>query len=204
MKNTHYNSAKIAGCMVKDFSFSHASTHAKYYKGVLAVERTSGTVDFLSVVVPLRVWETLPTLKDKLVEISGQISTCHHIVDGSSRLVVDLFAHTIEVLENGEHTNDVVLRGVVCKAPAFRVTPMGREICDMMLAVNRSNGRTAYIPCIAWGRDARALKSVRIGAMLEVRGRLQSREYDKVYEDGTVEKRTVYEVSVSKVVTEAE
>lgn len=204
MKNTHYNSVKIIGRMVEGVAYSHSSKHAKYYKGTLAVSRVSGAVDLIPVVVTERAAEILPDMQGKLVEVCGQISTWHQVVNDKPRLVVDLFAHTFNVLENGEPSNEVVLRGVVCKAPTYRTTPLGREICDLMLAVNRSNGRAAYIPCIVWGRDARAVKSVRIGEMLEVRGRFQSREFDKQYEDGTVEKRTVHEVSVSKVVMEAD
>ena len=178
MKNAHYNSVKVTGRLMNDFSFSHASEHAKYYKGMLAVERASGTFDFLPVIVNERTTEGLPFLQDKLLSICGQISTFNKVINGKPRLHVELFAHTIDVLEAGEHTNDVVLRGVVCKIPTFRTTPMGREICDVMLAVNRSNGRAAYIPCIAWGAAAKTVRSMRVGEMLEVRGRLQSREYD--------------------------
>lgn len=92
----------------------------------------------------------------------------------------------------------------MCKAPTFRVTPNGREICDVMIVVNRPTGRSSYIPCIAWGSDARTVRNIPVGEMIELHGRFQSRDYEKRMEDGTVELRTAYEISAAKVVTEAE
>lgn len=204
MKNTHYNSAKITGRMVSALSFSHANEKTKYYKGLLAVERTSGNVDVLPVVVPDQSAAGLPDLENKLVRIEGQISTYNKNTDGKFHLHVELFAHHIDILEAGECSNEIILRGVVCKAPTFRVTPRGREICDTMLAVNRPTGRSSYIPCITWGADARTVREVPVGATLELHGRFQSRDYEKRLEDGTVELRIAYEISAAKVVTEAE
>lgn len=204
MKNMHYNSAKIAGRLVDGLSFSHASERAKYYKGTLAVECISGAVDYIPVVVHERAAEGLAELQDKLVSITGQISTVNRIVGSKPRLMVELFAYHIDILDSGEHANEVMLRGVVCKAPTFRVTPHGREISDVMLAVNRPSGRSSYIPCIVWGAEARSLQGTPVGTQIEVHGRFQSREYEKRLEDGMVELRVAHEISVSKVVTEAE
>lgn len=206
MKNMHYNSVKITGRLVDGLSYSHASEKTVYFKGTLAVQRTSGTVDYLPVVASERVLADLPDMTDKLIAVTGQISTCNRTVDGKNRLLVELFVYHIDVLESGEHDNNVTLRGVVCKTPVFRVTPGGREIADVMLAVNRpTGGRASYIPCILWGSDARNVKDVPVGSLLEVCGRFQSRDYEKKDEDtGLYRMRTAYEVSVSKVVMEAE
>lgn len=208
MKNAqnamHYNSAKITGYLAEGLTPCDYPTRVKLYKGTLAVERLSGNVDYIPVVVHEKLAETLPDLQGKLVEVIGQISTCNRMMDGKTRLIVDMYVYSITALQAGSCSNEVVLRGTVCKAPIYRVTPGGREICDVMLAVSRPNGRASYIPCVIWGRDAQSARSVCVGDLLEVRGRFQSRVYDKLHEDGTVEKRVTYEVSVAKVVMEAE
>lgn len=207
MKNAqnamHYNSAKITGRMISSLTPCPTSGRVKLYQGMMEVERLSGTIDYIPVVVHEKLAETLPKLLGELVEVIGQISTCNRAIDGKTRLIVDLYAYSINVIKDAPHGNEVVLRGTVCKDPIFRVTPKGREICDLMLAVSRPNGRASYIPCVIWGREAREARSVNIGDVLEVHGRFQSRVYDKQYEDGTVESRTTYEVSVAKVVMEA-
>lgn len=202
MNNTHYNSAKITGRLMHGLQFSHANEKTKYYKGLLAVERTSGNVDLLPVVVPERTAVGLPDLTNKLVYIEGQISTYNKSSGGKFHLHVELFAHHIDLLDVGECTNEVILRGIVCKAPTFRVTPNGREICDVMIVVNRPTGRSSYIPCIAWGSDARTVSEIPVGEMIELHGRFQSRDYEKRMADGTVELRTAYEISAAKVVME--
>lgn len=203
MKNMHYNSAKITGRMVGGLIYSHASEKTVYFKGLLAVNRMSGTVDLIPIVVNERTAAGLPDLTDKTVTVTGQISTCNRPDGTRSRLLVELFAFHIDVLEIGEHANDVHIRGVVCKNPVFRVTPGGREIADVMLAVNRPGGHASYIPCIAWGCDARVVRDLPVGSMIELYGRFQSRRYDKKLDGGLCEQRTAYEVSASKVVMEA-
>lgn len=204
MKNAHYNSAKLTGIMIDSLVYSHSSDKKVYFKSTLAVVRASGKVDHIPVVVTDRTAAGLPDLNGKLVTITGQISTCN-VHDGEkNRLLVELFAYHIDVLDTGEHANNVSLCGVVCKPPVFRVTPMGREICDVMLAVNRPNGRSAYIPCILWGKDARSAKELTPGALLSVHGRFQSRMFEKKHENGTVELKVAYEISVSSGATEAE
>lgn len=208
MKNAqntmHYNSAKITGRMIGDLIPCNETGKTKLYKGMLAVKRLSGTFDYLPVIVHEKLAETLPDLLDKTVEVIGQISTCNQHVNGKSRLIVDLFACSINEVGHEDYNNEVVLRGAVCKPPVFRATPMGREICDVMLAVNRPNGRAAYVPCVVWGREARRVRSANIGETIEVRGRFQSRNYEKQHEDGVVEIRVAYEISVAKVAMEAE
>lgn len=204
MKNAHYNSAKLTGIMIDSLVYSHSSDKKVYFKSTLAVVRASGKVDHIPVVVTDRTAAGLPDLNNKLVTITGQISTCNRHDGEKHHLLVELFAYHIDVLETGEHANSVSLCGVVCKPPVFRVTPMGREICDVMLAVNRPNGRSAYIPCILWGKDARSVKELTPGALLSVHGRFQSRTFEKKHENGTVELKVAYEISVSSGATEAE
>lgn len=204
MKNTHYNSAKLTGTMLDSLVYSHSSDKKVYFKGMLAVVRTSGVVDNIPVVVTDRAVAGLPDLQGKLVTITGQISTCNRHDGEKHHLLVELFAYHIDVLDTGEHANNVSLCGVVCKPPVFRVTPMGREICDVMLAVNRNGGRSSYIPCITWGADARKVRYLTPGAPLSLHGRFQSRVYEKKLENGTVEIKVAYEISASSVATEAE
>lgn len=208
MKNAqyaaHYNSAKLTGILVDGLAYSHSTDNKVYFKGILAVLRTSGKIDTVPVVVPDRVVAGLPDLQGKLITITGQISTCNVHEGEKHRLLVELFAYHIDVLENGEHANSVSLCGVVCKYPVFRVTPMGREICDVMLAVNRPGGRSSYIPCILWGADARKVRELSPGAMLSVHGRFQSRIYEKKHDNGVVENKVAYEISVANAVSEME
>lgn len=204
MEKVHHNSANLTGRLVEGLTVDHVTGKTTYYNGLLSVERLSGTVDLLPVVIPDRVVDGWSDLHGKLIAVTGQISTINKVVDGKSRLFVDMFVHHIDVLESGEHENNVELRGVICKQPGFRVTPRGRELGEVMLAVERRGGRSSYIPCITWGADARTVRDLHVGDMLELRGRFQSREYDKILEDGTSVHRIAYEVSASKVVTEAD
>lgn len=203
MKNVHYNSAKLTGIMLTSLVYSHSTGKKVYFKGTLGVTRTSGKVDQISVVVCDRAVSGLPDLQGKLVAITGQVSTYNYSDGEKCHLKVELFAHHIDVLETGEHSNKVSLSGDVCKPPVFRVTPSGREICDVMLAVNRSSGRASYVPCIFWGADARKVRELISGTHLSVHGRFQSRDYNKKHENGVVEAKVAFEISVSSVVVEA-
>lgn len=169
----------------------------KFLLGTFAVERMSGTVDLLPLTVSERLVYDVPPLTDRKVKITGQIRTYNRTIEGKGRLLVTLFAQSIEDAEGQEDSNSVSMVGTVCKQPVYRTTPFGREIADLMLAVNRAHGKSDYVPSIAWGRCARFAGKLKVGDRVHMDGRLQSREYQKKLENGEVVMRTAYEVSAT-------
>ena len=159
----------------------------------MEVERLSGAVDLLPVVVSEEVLGTMDLSGGSMLEVTGQIRSFNSRNTTGRKLIISVYAESLMALE-GESVNEVALTGVVCKAPVYRRTPLGREICDVMLAVNRLYHRTDYIPCIFWGKTAEAIRQAKVGEKISLTGRLQSRSYIKVLEDGS-EQRTAYEVS---------
>ena len=146
-------------------------------------------------------------INDK-ISIDGQFRSYNSYQNERNKLVLTVFAKDVKFVENQDEeiqaskdfvSNEVTLNGYICKKPIYRQTPFGREIADLLLAVNRAYNKSDYIPCIAWGRTARFCENLEVGTELRVTGRVQSREYEKKYEDGTVEKRIAYEVSVSNL-----
>lgn len=160
----------------------------------LSAKRTSGVADILTVNIPQALLGNL-TVGDKAA-FAGQVRTYNRIINDKSRLVIVFFVQ--EVLQYTEDVNQVNLRGYLCKTPQFRITPRNREICDILVAVNRERNYSDYIPCIVWGRTARRVSELNTGAEISFTGRLQSREYTKTTADGT-ETRTAYEVSVNRI-----
>ena len=197
------NIVSLAGVSVTPFEFSHELFGERFYITYISIERSSGIAD----VIPVMVSERSTNIKDVVVgtwvKISGSYRSYNHNITGKKQLVLTVFANEFDVLEEGtlEESNDIYIDGFVCKQPVYRVTPLGREIADVIVAVNRSYGRTDYIPCILWGRNARFAEKLKIGEEVRINGRIQSREYEKVVEaEKEPEIRTAYEVSVSKIV----
>jgi len=172
--------------------FSHENHGRRFMTFLLAVERLSGATDLLNVVAAEELVMALDPSGGALVELSGQVRSFNNRGDGR-RLVITAYAQTLQSCD-GEPANEVHLEGSVCRAPVFRRTPLGREICDVMLAVNRPYRRADYLPCILWGRTAQNCAGLDIGAGLRLTGRLQSRTYTKQLEHGS-EQRTAYEIS---------
>ncbi|MFR5832748.1 MAG: single-stranded DNA-binding protein [Acutalibacteraceae bacterium] len=193
------NRAYIAGKVLSAPVFSHEVMGERFYDFVLGVRRLSEQEDE----IPVTVSDRLFLSEDELavgttVAVEGQLRSYNKIVDGKSKLVLRIFAR--ELCEpSGEAPNVIELEGYVCKTPVYRTTPFKREICDLLLAVNRAYNKSDYIPAIAWGRNARYADEFKVGDRVSVVGRIQSRVYQKTLEDGTVENRTAYEVSVSKM-----
>lgn len=167
----------------------------------LKVDRLSGTAD----IIPLIISERLINLNDKYtgtaVNVSGVYRSYNKHEEKRNCLLLDVFVREIEKVNPGEHTdlNKIQLDGYVCKEPIYRKTPLGREIAYLLIAVNRSYGKSDYIPCVVWGRNAVYTSGLPVGTHLKLTGRIQSRGHVKMYEDGTEEQRTAYEVSVSKI-----
>lgn len=191
---TSKNLASLRGRAGAEPRYSHTSHGQSYLVFPLEVERLSGVVDVLNVVVSSQLLEQCPVAPGREYEAAGEVRSFNNRSGVGSRLVITFFARTLSTAL-GEHDNRLELTGVLCKEPVLRQTPLGREICDLLLAVNRRYGRADYLPCIAWGALARSCGHLEVGDTVHMTGRLQSRQYRKV--EGTrEEERTAYEVSV--------
>jgi len=194
------NIAELCGTVLSELTFSHKTYGEVFYTFVLGVERRSGYMDEINVMVSERLIYENPPRINQFLEIKGQIRTYNEILEGKNRLHVVVFARELYPCEDfGYYENYIYLEGFLCRKPVKRVSPLGREICDMMVAVNRMYNKSDYIPCIAWGRNAGFGEQLCVGTKLMLEGRLQSREYKKKLEDGSYETRRAFEVSVLKM-----
>jgi single-stranded DNA-binding protein len=194
------NKVKLTGTVVSEPEFSHEVYGEQFFNLFLEVKRISGVAD----IVPLTISERLFNLEDKctgtVVRVSGQFRSFNKHEENKNRLVLSVFVREIErVVNDYDEENEIEIDGFVCKDPVYRKTPLGREIADILFAVNRSYGKSDYIPCIVWGRNAVYASGLPVGTHLKITGRIQSRKYIKRYLDGAEEERTAYEVSVSKI-----
>lgn len=198
MMETENNVLKLCGVIDSTPVVDHEVFGEQFYRMDLKVPRLSGTYDILPVTVSERLMdgEVAPGVR---IGVSGQLRSYNKVIGGSGRLLLTAFAQQLETPDDNENPNTVQLTGAICKPPSFRTTPFGREIADLMLAVNRSFGKSDYIPCIAWGRTARYASTLQVGDKLRIQGRFQSREYQKQMPDGAVISRIAYEVSISRL-----
>lgn len=187
------NSITIRGSLQALPQFSHENHGRRFYRFILEVPRLSGAIDLLPVVAEERLVREIDPCGGEMLTVTGQVRSHNLRSDGSRRLLIFVFAADI-LAEDGEPVNDVVLEGPLCREPTFRRTPLGREICDAMLAVPRAFRRADYLPCILWGRTAQEIAACHTRDRIRICGRLQSRIYTKLTEDGPVE-RTAYEIS---------
>ena len=192
----NYNRVELRGVAEDAPVLSHVNHGCAFYRFTLSVPRLSGQTDKLPIIVPRPLLLLTPVSPGEGVHITGQLRSFNNKSGQGSRLVISTFAQTL-VRDGGEPLNRILLSGVLCKPPALRRTPLGREICDMILAVNRRYGRADYLPCIAWGAVAQQAALLHTGARLTVEGRVQSRIYSKT-ENGVTTDRTAYEVSVMR------
>jgi primosomal replication protein N len=169
----------------------------------VSVNRLSNFVDYIPVMVSERLVNVQENAHGQYVFISGQFRSFNRHEEHKNRLVLSVFAREFELLEEQPDadsvTNQIFLDGFICKESVYRKTPLGREIADLLVAVNRSYGKSDYIPCICWGRNARFAAGFEVGAHVQIWGRIQSREYVKKLSETEVEQRIAYEVSVSKI-----
>ena len=189
------NRISAAGRLEAPPELSHEVMHEPFYSGILLVKRLSGTIDRLPITIPGKLLTEDLITGNRLLLAQGQVRSYNKVVDGAGRLMVTLFVQTLTPTDDNDTLNRVNLTGALCKPPIYRSTPFGREICDMMLAVNRAFGKSDYIPCIAWGRNAQYAARFHVGDKLRLTGRLQSREYQKLTESGDYIVRNAYEVS---------
>ena len=188
------NHIELCGTMETAPAFSHENHGRRFYRFLLAVERLSGTVDRLPVLASEELLEQTEVCWGETLCVVGQLRSFNRRAGTGRRLVISVYAETMELCADPPD-NRVQLTGALCREPILRRTPLGREICDVMLAVNRPYHRTDYLPCIFWGRTARRIAALGVGSRISLEGRLQSREYTKLLEDDTVEQRTAYEIS---------
>lgn len=196
------NKTTIIGEIVSDFRYSHQVYGEGFYIVDVAVSRLSELSDIIPLMVSERLVDVTENCVGRLVETSGQFRSYNRHEGLKNKLVLSVFVREWEFVdENPEagKTNQIYLDGFICKAPIYRKTPLGREIADLLIAVNRPYGKSDYIPCIAWGRNARFAEGMEVGTRLQIEGRMQSREYQKRISDEEFETRTAYEVSVSKL-----
>lgn len=198
------NRVTIRGEIVSEFSFSHELFGEKFYTAYLSTERTSGTADVIPVMVSDRLVDITENWIGQSVRVGGQFRSYNKHEEEKTRLLLSVFAREFEVWkDDGEarpnDENTIFLDGYICKTPNYRETPLGREIADILLAVNRPYGKSDYLPCICWGRNARFAGGFNVGVHIAIDGRIQSREYHKRISDTEMETRTVYEVSASKI-----
>lgn len=197
-KNQKNNLVTVGGEIVSEFLFSHEVFGEKFYVMYVDIIRKSGEVDRLPVTVSERLVDVEESLVGFGVTVYGQYRSFNKNDGKKSYLILSVFAEEIEFLEDVDNcdNNMISLQGTICKEPIYRTTPKGREIADLLLAVNRDYGKSDYIPCICWGRNAKFAGSLKVGTKLSLVGRVQSRKYSKWIADDEVEERTAYEVSV--------
>lgn len=199
------NKIELCGVIASVPELNHKTYGENFYGFRLSCSRKSTEKDMLPIIVSDRLVEIKDLQVGKKILVKGQVRTFNkHISDDKRKLLITVFARDVwEVEEESESApefnNNVKLSGYICKPPVYRVTPKGREIADVLIAVNRTYGKSDYIPCITWGRNARYTGNLDVGTRVDVEGRLQSREYTKKLDDGTEEIRTAYEISVSRI-----
>lgn len=194
------NKIYLEGTVISGMEFSHEMYGEGFYTFSIEVQRLSDSVDILNITVSERLIGGMDLEIGQTIIVEGQLRSYNKFVDGSNKLILTVFARNIEpCIERSKNPNEIFLDGYICKEPVYRTTPFGREIADVLLAVNRAYNKSDYIPTIAWGRNSRFCQSLSVGDNIRVWGRLQSREYQKKVSDTDVIKKIAYEVSISKM-----
>lgn len=196
------NQVTIVGTVDSEFTYSHEVFGEGFYMLELVVSRLSHMEDRIPLMVSERLVDVKESCMGKIVEVHGQFRSYNKHEEGRNRLILSVFVREFSFVgEEGTLTrpNSIYLDGYICKPPVYRMTPLGREIADLLMAVNRPYGKSDYLPCICWGRNARFAGKFEVGTHIHLWGRIQSRTYQKRLEDDVVEKRTAYEISVNKI-----
>lgn len=198
----------LVGKVTSEKRFSHEIYGEKFYIFDLSVPRLSGNADIIPITISERLMVNGDLPINTKITVEGQFRSYNSYGEGRNKLVLTVFAKNVTLLEDQESevearkdfiSNEVTLVGYICKKPVYRQTPFGREIADILLAVNRAYSKSDYIPCIAWGRTARFCENMEVGTEVKIVGRVQSRQYEKKHEDGTIENKVAYEVSVGSL-----
>lgn len=196
------NQVTIMGEVASRFTFSHEVFGEGFYMVDVLVKRLSNSEDRIPLMISERLIDVTKDYTGEFIMVSGQFRSYNRHEEHKNHLVLSVFVREVEFVDeelDGAKTNNILLDGYICKAPVYRKTPLGREIADLLLAVNRPYGKSDYIPCICWGRNARYASGFAVGEHVQILGRIQSREYVKKLSETETEKRVAYEVSVSKL-----
>ena len=196
------NKVSVIGEIVSDFTFSHEVFGEGFYMVEVEVKRLSNSEDRIPLMISERLIDVTQDYTGEYIMVHGQFHSYNRHEEQKNRLVLSVFVREISFMEeepDGTKTNSIWLDGYICKEPIYRKTPLGREIADLLLAVNRPYGKSDYIPCICWGRNARYASGFEVGEHVQILGRIQSRDYVKKISETETQTRTAYEVSVSKL-----
>ena len=196
------NQVTVMGEIASGFTYSHEIFGEGFYMMDVRCKRLSESYDTIPVMVSERLMDVTADYTGELICVNGQFRSYNRHEERRNRLVLSVFARELEFVDempDGEKSNQIFLDGYICKEPIYRKTPLGREIADLLIAVNRSYGKSDYIPCICWGRNARFASGFDVGGHVQIYGRIQSREYLKKVSENETQKRIAYEVSVSKI-----
>ena len=193
------NTIHLQGIVCQNLQFGHELFGEQFYTTLLSVPRLSGAEDTLPITLSERLLLDAPITTGTPLTLDGQLRSYNKVIEGAGRLLITAFAQRLTPPSEEENPNRVQLTGALCKPPSYRTTPFGREIADLMIAVNRSYGKSDYIPCITWGRTARYAANLKTGDHVQLVGRFQSRNYQKQMPDGTTLTKVAYEVSVSRL-----
>lgn len=203
MDTIQNNSVTLIGEVVSGFTFSHEVRGEAFYLVNLAVKRLSEQADIIPLTISERLIDVTADCMGRTLEVAGQFRSFNQQGENKKRLILSVFVRDVFFLEEDftdyTKSNSIILRGFLCKSPVYRKTPLGREIADLLLAVNRPYGKSDYIPCIAWGRNAKYASELFVGTGMEIFGRIQSREYTKKLSETNIVTHTAYEVSVSNL-----
>jgi|AGTN01.1.fsa_nt_gi Single-stranded DNA-binding protein len=195
------NIVNLTGEVIYEPVFSHEVFGEGFFETALKVRRLSEQSDVIPVTISERLMQTTPFTTGDVVSVTGQFRSYNKLIGGRSKLMLTVFVREVFGGEEPEkNPNQIELTGFICKEPIYRTTPFKREICDILVAVNRAYNKSDYIPCIAWGRNARFASALPVGSKIVLSGRIQSREYQKQTDAG-IETRTAYEISVSRIAT---
>ncbi|MDM8128537.1 single-stranded DNA-binding protein [Paraclostridium benzoelyticum] len=190
----------LRGELEEELTFSHEIFGEKFYSARIKIHRLSDTYDVLPITISERLLEEVNLNENNLVDLVGQLRSYNKNIDNKNKLVLTVFAREIKVVDGeAKDPNNIFLDGYICKDPIYRKTPLGREIADLLVAINRPYNKSDYIPSIVWGRNAKFAKNLKVGDRIQMWGRVQSRDYEKKLESGETEKRVAYEVSISKI-----
>ena len=197
----HANKVVIVGTIASDLTFNHEAYDEKFYSTNISIKRRSDSEDVIPLIISEKHINMLEDMNGKRVKVFGEFRSRNVPGEEKRKLVLSVFVKHLEVTdENEEDNNYIYLDGYVCKEPIYRKTPMGKEITDLLIAVNRSTKVSDYIPCIAWGKAANFASNIKVGSHVQMYGRIQSREYTKKVSETEIEKRTAYEVSANRLV----
>ncbi len=202
---TENNKVSICGVVSSEPVFSHEVYEEKFYIFTLEVPRLSDVKDYIQVTVSEKLMCSINLNIGLKIKITGQFRSYNNFSNIGNKLILTVFVKDIDVFTQDSeedfftNPNQIILKGFICKEPVYRTTPFGREITDLLIAVNRSYNKSDYIPCIAWGRNAKYASTLSVGDNIIITGRIQSRNYQKKISDDEIENKTAYEISISKI-----